>query len=112
MARQIHLTDPVTGLGYTLEFDRDSVVYAESIGFSIAKVRDAVATDMITLFRAAFHKHHPAIGKDDAYAIWDRIPSKQELFELLMDMFQEPFNALIEEPSEGDSKNVSWVVAQ
>lgn len=110
MARQINLTDPVTGQGYTLEFDRDSVVYAESIGFSITRVRDAVATDMTTLFRASFHKHHPGITKDDAYAIWDRIPGKQELFEVLMDMFQEPFNALIEEPSEGDSKNVSWQV--
>lgn len=106
--KKITIKDPATNASYTIEYDRDSVVYAESIGFRIQDASTAIATDMVTLFRAGFHKDHPYVPKDTVYAIWDRIPKKQELFMKLMDMFMVPYKSLMDEPDEGDAGNASW----
>lgn len=108
MAKKIYLTDPTTNVKYTIEYDRDSVVYAESIGFDASKAASAYGTDMVTVFRAGFHKNHPFVAKDVVYGIWDRIADKQGLFTVLMEMFMEPFNALMQEPEEGGAGNVTW----
>lgn len=111
MAKKIYITDPTTDTKYTIEYDRDSVVFAESIGFDAAKAASTYGTDMVAVFRAGFHKHHPFVSKDVIYGIWDRISDKQGLFMQLMEMFSEPFNALIAEPEEGGEGNVTWVAA-
>lgn len=105
MAR-IHLTDPVTNAEYTLEFDRDSVMYAESLGFDLSKAETTVATDVVCMFRAAFKKHHPRLDLATIDGVWDRISDKRTLTEALVEMFNEPYAALFNEP-EGDSKNVA-----
>lgn len=108
MAKKVTVTDPTTKQDYIIEFDRDSVVYAESIGFDVTKAATAYATDMVTLFRAGFHKNHPFVSKEVVYGIWDRVKDKQGLFGLLMDMFMVPYNALVDEPKDGDKGNVTW----
>jgi len=106
MAAQIHLTDPITNGEYTLEFDRDSVKYAESLGFDLTRAETTVATDVICMFRAAFHKHHPRLDLATIDGIWDRISDKKTITEALIEMFNEPYRVLFSEP-EGDSKNVA-----
>lgn len=108
MARKITLTDAKTKESYVIEYDRDSILYAESIGFDATKAQGAIATDMVTLFRAGFHKNHPLVGKDVVYEMWDRISDKQGLFSILMQMFQEPYEALLSEPAKDSKGNVTW----
>ncbi|MDD6566983.1 MAG: DUF5055 domain-containing protein [Parafannyhessea umbonata] len=112
MAKKITLTDPKTKVAYTLEYDRDSVVYAESLGFDMTRAESSYATDMVTLFRAGFHKNHPGVSKDVIYGIWDRVPDKQGLLGVLIEMFGEPLQALLVEPKDGDKGNVSWEVTE
>lgn len=104
MAKSIKLTDPSTGTTYTLEFDRDAVVYAERIGFDITKASTAYATDTVALFRAAFHKNHQYVTDAVIDGIWDRLPGKSEVMQVLIEMFVEPYNALLSEPGDGDPK--------
>ena len=54
----IYIDDNETGETYTLEFDRESVKFAESRGISIQMVTDFPMTYLPELFWCAFRMHH------------------------------------------------------
>lgn len=101
----LNVKDGRTGETYRLEYDRDSVVYAEKLGFNVTEAASAYATDMVTLFRAAFHKNHRNVPVATIDDLWDHMPNKGEVFMKLFEMFMEPYNALLAEPKKGDAKN-------
>lgn len=55
-----------TGDVYTLEFDRDSVRFAESRGFDIEDVTKYPLTKVPELFWYAFRMHHKSVSKEKA----------------------------------------------
>lgn len=108
MAKTIQLTDAGTGKTYVLEYDRASVVYAESIGFSPRKAADAPMTATMTLFRAAFHKNHPRVQDDEIDRLFDAVPDKDGLYSVLGEMLQETYGTLEVSEDGEDRGNVTW----
>lgn len=95
---------------YVLEYNRRSVEMMESKGFNLA---DLDAKPMLTLprlFEGAFVAHHRFVKKNVIDKIYEAMPKKDELFETLVEMYQEPINTLVEEP-EDTAKNIDWTAS-
>ncbi|MBR1904842.1 MAG: DUF5055 domain-containing protein [Clostridiales bacterium] len=96
------------GTQYTLEFTRDSVKQMERVGFSVSMAENMPVTAMQTLFKGAFIAHHPRISQATIDEIWDNLGNKDGLFDALLDLYNEPVEALMKEPEEG--KKIEWKV--
>lgn len=115
MSESIPFHDPRTDRDYVLEFDRDSVRFAESIGLNLAVLADAkrihsrdipIATMWSQLFYAGLIKHHPDMTQELSDDIWERVPNKPNVFFALLDMFQEPYQTLLSDDGDIDPKDV------
>lgn len=114
MADSITFTDPKDGTDYTIEYDRDSVRFAESIGLNLAVLTDPkriqsrdipIATLMSQAFYAGLVKHQPAITQEQSDDIWGRVTGKEGVFTALLDMIQEPYTSLLSDaPEDADPK--------
>lgn len=62
--RPITLTDSESGEKYILEFNRETVKFAEQRGFNINAVSDAPMTRIPELFYYAFRMHHKNVARD------------------------------------------------
>lgn len=60
----IKLTDNETGMVYTLEFDRESIKFAEARGFRYNEVGDYPMTLLPDMFYYAFRMHHKNISRE------------------------------------------------
>jgi hypothetical protein len=96
------------GTQYTLEFTRDSVKQMERVGFSVTMAENMPVTAMQTLFKGAFIAHHPRISQSTIDEIWDNLGNKDGLFDALLNLYNEPVEALMKEPEEG--KKIEWKV--
>lgn len=108
MAQSIKFTDPKTNNEYTLEYDRDSVRFAEELGVNIIElVRGKVkpATLWTQLFYSALHKNHPTITQSDSDDIWTRVSNKAEVAEVLQEMIAEPYEQMLADDNGADPKN-------
>lgn len=92
---------------YTLEFTRASVKKLERQGFSISEAKDKPMTFFPELFSAAFVANHPFIKKEIIDEIFENVCGKAGLVEKLIELYQEPFNTLMDDPEESE-KNVKW----
>ena len=63
------LTDPVTGEDYELDFNRDTVLFAENREFKIDELYDYPAKNMPLLFWYALRKNHKKIAMNQAEKI-------------------------------------------
>ena len=63
------LTDPVTGDEYELDFNRESVLFAENREFKIDELYDYPAKNMPLLFWYALRKNHKKIAMNQAEKI-------------------------------------------
>ena len=61
--KPIVLTDTATGDKYTLEFNRDSVKFAEQRGFSLSNL-DKYPTTIYDFIFYAFRMHHKNVARD------------------------------------------------
>lgn len=91
---------------YILEFSRKTVSVMESNGFVLQQAMQKPATMFPQLFSGAFLMHHPRAKDAEINAIYKSLENKDELFATLIECYQEPLNAMFDEPEE--SKKVSW----
>lgn len=108
MAQSIKFTDPKTDTEYTLEYDRDSVRFAEDLGINIVElVRGKVkpATLWTQLFYSALHKNQPTITQEESDDIWTRVTNKADVAEALEGMIAEPYELMLSEGEGADPKN-------
>ena len=96
------------GTNYTLEFTRDSIKQLEKAGFSLSDVEDKPYTSLMTLFRGAFLCHHARVSQTVIDEIWDNLGNKEDMFEALANLYNEPIEAMMAEPDEG--KKIGWKV--
>ena len=61
--KPIIIHDPDKGMDYVLEFDRETVKFAEARGFDIADVERFPLTKIPELFFYAFRMHHKNISR-------------------------------------------------
>ena len=98
------------GKDYCLEFTRRTVEMMERNGFVASDVRDKPMSTLPALFAGAFLAHHRFIKQDLIDRIYEKLTNKQELIGKLAEMYNEPINALIDEPEENEG-NVSWTAS-
>jgi hypothetical protein len=109
MAKQLTITDSTSGVTYTLEYTRKTVEMMEKQGFIISDVLKKPMTLLPTLFAGAFLAHHRFVKPDVISNIYTRLTNKDELINRLVEMYNDPLVALLDEPEQGDSEgNLSW----
>jgi hypothetical protein len=105
MAKKEERIDPViltledVGEEYTLEFDRDSVRFAEARGFDPSDIGKYPMTKVYELFFYAFRMHHKGVARDKTDKIIDNyfggvagLP--EGLLERLGELYAQPFTSL------------------
>jgi len=95
------------GKDYVLEFTRKSIEMMERQGFSISETTDKPMTMLPTLFRGAFLAHHKYVKAEVIDGLFSKITNREKLFQTLIEMYNEPIVALMNEP-EADEGNISW----
>lgn len=109
MAKQLTISDPVSGVTYTLEFTRKTIELMEKNGFVAADMERKPMTLLPALFAGAFLAHHRFVKRDVIDAIYAKLNHKDELIGALVEMYNEPLMALLDEPEqENDEGNLSW----
>lgn len=92
---------------YTLEYNRRSIEKMEQSGFRLEDIGNKPATNIPKLFAGAFLMHHKFVKTELIDEIFSMLPNKEELFQKLVEMYEEPLNALLTDP-EGDEGNLTW----
>lgn len=105
MAKQIVFE--YDGEEYTLEFNKRTVREMESKGFTAEEIGNKPMTYLPMLFEGAFQMHHRRIKESIVNEIYEVMTDKQELVMALVELYNEPLNNLMDEPSD-ESKNVKW----
>ena len=109
MAKQLTITDPTSGVTYTLEYTRKTVEIMERQGFVADDVVKKPMTLLPTLFAGAFLAHHRFVKRDVIDNIYARLNHKDDLIERLVEMYNDPLVTLLNDPEQSDSEgNLSW----
>lgn len=95
------------GTDYTLEFTRKSIETMEKQGFILSTVADKPISVLPTLFKGAFLAHHKFVRTEVVEKIFAKMTNREQLFTTLVDMYNEPIVALMNEPAD-DEGNISW----
>ena len=109
MAKQLTITDPTSGVTYTLEYTRKTVEIMERQGFIADDVVKKPMTLLPTLFAGAFLAHHRSVKRDVIDNLYARLTHKDELISHLVEMYNDPLVTLLEDPEQEDGEgNLSW----
>lgn len=102
----IILRDNENGNVYTLEFNRDSVRFAENRGFDINDVARFPMTKLPELFFYAFRMHHKNVSREKTDRIlFDDLGGMPEgMAERLGVLYSAPFEALAGKENEKNGK--------
>lgn len=103
--KPIVLKNNENGDVFTLEFNRESVKFAESKGFTLDAVEMSPMTALPDLFYYAFRMHHRNIGRNQTDKIlFDDLGGLSDvIIERLGELYTKPYTDLIQ--SEENSKN-------
>lgn len=92
---------------YTLEFDRDSVRFAENRGFKLEQVDDYPMTKVPEFFWYAFRMHHKNVAMNQAEEILKQIGGMNEkIAKRLIELWVQTYSTLGNE----DEKNPNMTV--
>lgn len=113
MANPIEIKNNENGDVFVLEFSRDSVIFAESHGFSFKALTEGETPMSSTsdIFFYAFRMHHPKVSRaeTDKMLFEDLGGMPDGMLERLMELYAEPFNSLIVKDGE-ERKNSKLTV--
>lgn len=107
MAKTLTIKDPVTGIAYTLEYTRNTVALMEKEGFDVSQVGKKLMTGITELFEGAFKAHHRFVKRDVLDRLYAGMAEKDELIGKLVEMYNDPIIALLDEPAESE-ENPTW----
>lgn len=103
------LTFTFKGKEYILEYTRRTVRQMEDSGFIASEVGEK-PMQILRLFSGAFLAHHRSVKMDVIEDIYAALPNKEDLISALIDMYNEPIEALMDEPDD-ESGNVEWTAS-
>lgn len=107
--RPIVITDNKTGEEYVLEFNAESVKFAENRNFNMDEIVEKPMTKIPELFFYAFRMHHKFLGKDKIDKIYDKLcPLPEGFVARLKDLYYVPITKMFEVSS--GSKNEEMTV--
>lgn len=99
---------PYEGKDYKLEFTRQTVKNLESRGITAANIAIAPATTIPELFAGAFQANHKFTDRKVIDEIYKHLQGRKELVDTLIKMYNEPIEALLADPEEGNG--IAWTV--
>ena len=108
MSKQLKLT--YKDKEYTLEYTRRSVERMERNGFNATEMRDKPMTTLPALFAGAFIANHPWVKQELINEIYSKMTNRQELIGKLSEMYNEPIEALLDDPEENEG-NLNWTAS-
>ncbi len=95
---------------YTIEFNRDTIKFAEGRGFRLRDVDDFPMTKIPEFFWYGLRMHHPKVSLVDAERLLDRLGGMSEAMGRRMaELWDAPFASLAPD-EDGDEKNVRVTV--
>lgn len=100
------ITDNKTGDKYELDFNRDSIRFAESRGFELDNVAKFPVTGVADLFFYSFRMHHRNVARDKTDKLmerWKGIP--ESLLTRLIQLYQQAMTANNVQTDEDAAKN-------
>ena len=107
--KPVILHDTEKNREYTLEFNRETIKFAEGRGFKIQDVDDYQMSKVPEFFWYAFRMHHPSVSLQQAEDMLYRMGGMTEaLGQRLGELWAAPFKAL--SSAEGEEKNVTVTV--
>ena len=106
MSKQI--TFSYNGKDYALEFTRRTIRQMEDRGFNIQEVSEKPMTLLPDFFAGSFLANHKNVKRELIDEIYENMPNKDKLIEKLVEMYNEPIAALMDEPEENSAKKVNW----
>ena len=95
------------GVQYTLEYTRKSVEQMEREGFVADDIQTKPMSMLPTLFAGAFKANHRWVKRELIDEIFSKMTNKGELIGKLVEMYNEPILALVDDPAES-SENLTW----
>lgn len=99
--KPIVITDGDNGDVFTLEFNRDSVRFAELKGFNVDDISNKPMTAIPNLFFFAFRMHHKNLSREKVDKIYDKLGGlTTAMIERLGALYAAPFESLIQEEDE------------
>jgi len=110
MSMSIKIKD-AEGKDYTLSYDLRSVKQMADNGFNINTASDNYVVGIPQLFEGAFLRYHRTISRSKINEIWAQITDKPGFISALVEMYNEPVEALFGEP-EDDAKKATWEVVK
>lgn len=105
MSKQLKLS--YQGTEYVLEFTRNTVKRMEANGFVPDDVQRKPMSLIPELFAGAFMANHRWVKRTLIDEMFDTMPNKMELLNKLIEMYNEPYAAILEEPDANEG-NASW----
>lgn len=105
---KIKLTDNRFGKVYELEYTRNSVRSMEGMGFSLSEIQKKPVTMVPLLFKGAFIAHHKFVNEEVVNSLFDSVSDKDKLYSTLIEMYKEPMEALFNDETGDEAKNVTW----
>jgi len=94
------------GKHWVMEYNARTVKEVQSSGFKTEDISDKSLIMLPLLFRGAFLMHHRGTKVTLLDEIMEKLGNKEELYAKLLEMYNEPVEALIEEPDA--SVKVEW----
>lgn len=96
---------------YTLEFNRESVKFAEARGFKFEDVANFPMSKIPELFFYAFRMHHKNVAREKTDKILEELGGLPEGFiERLVELYTAPFDFLTVVEEGEERKNSKWAV--
>lgn len=115
IVKPIIINDPESGKEYTLEFNRDSVIYTNRQGFKKSEAADNGEEMIPILFHGAFHMHHPEMKRSETDKIlFEGIGGlSTEALLRLINLYSVPLETLVydEEKAGSERKNSKMTVS-
>ena len=107
--KPIRLIDNETGESYILEFNRDTVKWAEQRGFDPELVTKFPMTVGHDFFFYAFRMHHKNIARDKTDFILDEVlgginETTGKIFGRLIDLYYETYSTFTDEEAESNPR--------
>lgn len=107
--KPIKVIDNDTGMTYTLEFNRESIKFAEARNFDIAELSKKPMSMIPDLWFYAFRMHHKQVAREKTDKLLDGLGGiPTGLLERLVELYAVPYETLLK--GDDNSKNSKVVV--
>lgn len=97
-----------SGKEYVLEYDKNSIMTLERLGFTLEKLSEQPMIMYPLVFRGAFYKNHKTAKQEDIDKIFETLKNRNNLLAALIKMINEQYEKLM---SDNDNEgNLDWEI--